>query len=91
MITDPQRDEQSTEGRREMVETHSGDGERRNADQAENPQPAGGDNDQRPLQGDPGRPCEPRFDLQERLKELEAAVEAAAAKKIQEVDLDGVE
>jgi IMP dehydrogenase/GMP reductase len=28
---------------------------------------------------------------QERLKELEAAVEAAAAKKIQEVDLDGVE
>ena len=28
---------------------------------------------------------------QERLTELEAAVEAAAAKKIQEVDLDGVE
>ncbi len=28
---------------------------------------------------------------QERLEELEAAVEAAAAKKIQEVDLDGVE
>ena len=28
---------------------------------------------------------------QERLVELEAAVEAAAAKKIQEVDLDGVE
>ncbi len=28
---------------------------------------------------------------QERLGELEAAVEAAAAKKIQEVDLDGVE
>ena len=28
---------------------------------------------------------------QERLTELEAAVEAAAAKKIQDVDLDGVE
>jgi hypothetical protein len=68
---DREGDEQQTQRRREMVETHSGDGERRNADQAENPQPSGGDNDQRSVQGDPGRPCEPRFDLQELLKELE--------------------
>ena len=64
-------DEQQTQRRREMVETHPGDGERRNAEQAESAEQGSKDNDQRSLQADLGRPCEPRFDLKELLIELE--------------------
>lgn len=71
MITDPQRDEQSTERRREMVETYSGDGERRNADQAETAQQASGNDGKRLVQGDPGQPCGGETTLQDLLIELQ--------------------
>ena len=71
MIIDPQGDEQQTQGCHQVGQTRASDGERRNAEQAESAEPQGGDNDQRPVQGDPGQPCERVFDLNELLKELE--------------------
>ena len=71
MIIDPQGDEQQTQGCHQVGQTRAGDGERRNSEQAESAEPQGGDNDQRPVQGDPGQPCERVFDLNELLKELE--------------------
>ena len=68
---DREGDEQQTQRRREMVETHSSDGERRNAEQAESAEPRGRHDSERSVQGDPGQPCERRFDLQELLIELE--------------------
>ena len=64
-------DEQQTQGRHQVGPPRASDGERRNAKQAENAEPQGGNNDQRAVQGDPGRSCEPRFDLKELLVELE--------------------
>ena len=68
---DREGDEQSTQRRHQMESTHSGDGQRGDAEQAESVEPSGGDNDQRTVQGDPGRSREGRSDLQELLKELE--------------------
>ena len=68
---DREGDEQQTQKRHQVGPPRTSDGERRNAKQAESAEPQGGDNDQRSLQGDPGRPCEPRFDLKELLIELE--------------------
>ena len=72
MIIDPQgEDEQQTQGCREMVGSRSGNGLPDDQREAESAEPQGGDNDQRPVQGDPGQPCERVFDLNELLKELE--------------------
>ena len=68
---DREGDEQSTQRRHQVGPPRASDGERRNADQAESTEPQSGDNDQRTVQGDPGQPCEPVFDLNELLKELE--------------------
>ena len=68
---DREGDEQQTQRRHQMESTHSGDGQRGDAEQAESVEPSGGDNDQRSVQGDPGRSREGGSDLQELLKELE--------------------
>ena len=68
---DREGDEQSTERLHQVGQTRASDGERRDAEQAESAEPQSGDNDQRTVQGDPGQPCERRFDFQELLKELE--------------------
>ena len=69
---DREGDEQSTERRHQMEsQTHSGDGQRGDAGQAENPQQESRHNSQRTVQRDPGQPCERVFDLNELLKELE--------------------
>jgi hypothetical protein len=68
---DREGDEQQTQRRREMVETHSGDGERRNADQTETAQQASGNDGKRLVQGDPGQPCGGETTLQDLLIELQ--------------------
>ena len=68
---DREGDEQSTERRHQMESPHSGDGQRGDAGQAENPQQESRHNSQRTVQRDPGQPCERVFDLNELLKELE--------------------
>ena len=68
---DREGDEQQTQRRHQVEPPCAGDGERRNAEQAESAEPQGGDNDQRSVQGDPGQPRERVFDLNELLKELE--------------------
>ena len=68
---DREGDEQQTQRRREMVETHSGDGFGGNASQVEDPQQGSGDNSERAVQGDPGQSCGGETTLQDLLKELE--------------------
>ena len=68
---DREGDEQQTQGRHQVGLRSSVNGQRDDQREAESAERGGGDNDQRTVQGDPGQPCERRFDFQELLKELE--------------------
>ena len=68
---DREGDEQSTERRHQMESPHSGDGQRGDAGQAENPQQESGHNSQRTVQGDFGQSRGGDTTLRDLLIELE--------------------
>ena len=68
---DREGDEQQTQGRHQMGSPRTSDGVGLHGELAQGDEQGSKDDDQRSLQADPGRPCEPRFDLKELLIELE--------------------
>ena len=68
---DREGDEQQTQKRHQMGSPRASDGVGLHGELAQSDEQGSRDNDQRSLQGDPRRPCEPRFDLKELLIELE--------------------
>ena len=68
---DREGDEQQTQKRHQMGSPRASDGVGLHGELAQSDEQGSKDNDQRSLQADLGRPCEPRFDLKELLIELE--------------------
>ena len=68
---DREGDEQQTQKRHQVGSPRTSDGVGLHGELAQSNEQGSRDNDQRSLQGDPGRSCEPRFDLKELLIELE--------------------
>lgn len=68
---DREGDEQQTQKRHQMGSPRTSDGVGLHGELAQSDEQGSKDNDQRSLQADLGRPCEPRFDLKELLIELE--------------------
>ena len=68
---DREGDEQQTQKRHQMGSPRTSDGVGLHGELAQSDEQGSKDDDQRSLQADLGRPCEPRFDLKELLIELE--------------------